>query len=61
MPQDDIPYGKIQTAEELGRLARALRKQRRLTLETVSGLGYLSSAFCQSSNGARRWPRSARR
>jgi len=45
MPQDDIPYGKIQTVEELGRLARAHRKQRRLTLETVSGLGNLSTRF----------------
>lgn len=45
MAQDDIPYGKIQTVEELGRLARAHRKQRRLTLETVSGLGNLSIRF----------------
>lgn len=33
------------TVEELGRLARAHRKQRRLTLETVSGLGNLSTRF----------------
>ena len=45
MAQDDIAYGTIQTAEELGRLARAHRKQRRLTLETVSGLGNLSTRF----------------
>ncbi len=45
MPQYDIPYGKIQTIEELGRLARAHRKQRHLTLETVSGLGNLSTRF----------------
>ncbi|ADE16767.1 hypothetical protein Nhal_3751 [Nitrosococcus halophilus Nc 4] len=45
MPQNDIAYGKIQTVEELGRLARAHRKQRRLTLETVSGLGNLSTRF----------------
>ncbi|MDT8385718.1 MAG: helix-turn-helix transcriptional regulator [Gammaproteobacteria bacterium] len=45
MPQDDIAYGTVQTAEELGRLARAHRKQRRLTLETVSGLGNLSTRF----------------
>ena len=43
MAQEDIPYGKVQTVEELGRLARAHRKQRRLTLETVSGLGNLST------------------
>ena len=45
MAQDDIAYGTIQTAEELGRLARAHRKQRRLTLETISGLGNLSTRF----------------
>lgn len=45
MPQDEIPYGKIQTVDELGRLARAHRKQRRLTLETVSGLGNMSTRF----------------
>lgn len=45
MAQDDIAYGTIQTTEELGRLARAHRKQRRLTLETVSGLGNLSTRF----------------
>ena len=45
MTQDDIAYGAVQTAEELGRLARAHRKQRRLTLETVSGLGNLSTRF----------------
>lgn len=45
MPQDDILYGRIQTVEELGRLARAHRKQRHLTLETVSGLGNLSTRF----------------
>ncbi len=45
MTQGDISYGTVQTAEELGRLARAHRKQRRLTLETVSGLGNLSTRF----------------
>lgn len=45
MAQDDIPYGEIQTVEELGRLARAHRKQGHLTLETVSGLGNLSMRF----------------
>lgn len=45
MTQDNIPYGTIRTVEELGRLARAHRKQRRLTLEAVSGLGNLSPRF----------------
>lgn len=45
MTQEEIAYGAVQTAEELGRLARAHRKQRRLTLETVSGLGNLSTRF----------------
>ena len=45
MTHDDISYGAVQTAEEVGRLARAHRKQRRLTLESVSGLGNLSMRF----------------
>lgn len=45
MSREDIPYGAIQTTEELGHLARAHRKQRRLTLETISGLGNLSTRF----------------
>ena len=45
MAQDDIPYGAVQTCADLGRLARAHRKHRRLTLETVSGLGNLSMRF----------------
>jgi HTH-type transcriptional regulator / antitoxin HipB len=45
MAREDIAYGAIQTTEELGQLARAHRKQRRLTLETISGLGNLSTRF----------------
>jgi len=45
MTEEDSIYGAVQTAEELGRLARAHRKHRRLTLETVSGLGNLSTRF----------------
>ncbi|MCA1803808.1 MAG: helix-turn-helix domain-containing protein [Xanthomonadaceae bacterium] len=45
MKQGDIPYGTIQTVEALGQLARAHRKQRKLTLDTVSGLGNLSPRF----------------
>jgi len=45
MTKHDITYGTIRTAEELGRLARAHRKSRRLTLDTVSGLGNLSTRF----------------
>ncbi len=45
MPSKDIDYGPIQTTGELGRLVRAHRKQRGLTLETVSGLGNLSVRF----------------
>lgn len=45
MAQDDLPYGRIQTTAELGRLVRAHRKSRHLTLETVSGLGNLSMRF----------------
>ncbi len=45
MTKDDIAYGAILTAEELGRLVRKHRKSRRLTLETLSGLGNLSTRF----------------
>jgi transcriptional regulator with XRE-family HTH domain len=41
----DITYGAIQTTHELGSLVRTHRKSRRLTLETVSGLGNLSIRF----------------
>lgn len=45
MTKDDITYGEIRTAEALGQLARAHRKSLSLTLETVSGLGNLSTRF----------------
>ena len=45
MTKDDTTYGAIRTTEELGRLVRAHRKTRRLTLDTVSGLGNLSTRF----------------
>lgn len=38
-------YGAVRSAEELGQLARAHRKSRQLTLETISGLGNLSPRF----------------
>ena len=41
----DVPYGPIRTAAELGGLARAHRKSKRLTLETVSGLSNSSPRF----------------
>ncbi len=40
-----ISYGKIQTTKELGELVRTHRKNRHLTLETISGLGNLSTRF----------------
>ena len=40
-----LPYGKIQTTKELGELVRAHRKSKHLTLETISGLGNLSTRF----------------
>ena len=45
MTKNDISYGRIQTAEDLGHLVRAHRKGKGLTLETVSGLGKLSTRF----------------
>jgi HTH-type transcriptional regulator/antitoxin HipB len=45
MVKNDVSYGRIQTAEDLGHLVRAHRKDKGLTLETVSGLGNLSTRF----------------
>ncbi len=45
MSDHQVQYGAIRSAEELGKLARAYRKQRKLTLETISGLGNLSPRF----------------
>ena len=45
MKEQDPEYGIVRSAEELGRVARVHRKNRRLTLETVSGLGNLSPRF----------------
>jgi HTH-type transcriptional regulator / antitoxin HipB len=44
-PQETNYYGQIQTADELGRLVRAHRKAKQLTLETVAGLGDVSIRF----------------
>ncbi|MYB27304.1 MAG: helix-turn-helix domain-containing protein [Candidatus Dadabacteria bacterium] len=45
MKKQKPEYGIIRSAGELGRIVRAHRKNRRLTLETVSGLGNLSPRF----------------
>ncbi len=45
MAKNDISYGRIQSTGDLGRLVRAHRKDKGLTLETVSGLGNLSTRF----------------
>ena len=45
MEKNDVSYGRIQSAEDLGRLVRAHRKDKGLTLERVSGLGNLSTRF----------------
>ena len=45
MSNDQAQYGVIRTAEDLGKLVRAHRKERKLTLETISGLGNLSTRF----------------
>ena len=45
MNNDQAQYGVVRSAEDLGRLVRAHRKQRKLTLETISGLGNLSTRF----------------
>jgi len=45
MTKEVVTYGAVQIAEEVGRLARAHRKYRHLTRETVTGLDNLSSRF----------------
>ena len=45
MSNDQVQYGAIRSAEDLGKLVLAHRKQRKLTLETISGLGNLSTRF----------------
>ena len=45
MTKYQVHYGAIRSSKALGALARAHRKQRRLTLETISGLGNLSTRF----------------
>ena len=45
MKKQTPEYGIIRSARELGHIARTHRKNRRLTLETVSGLGNLSPRF----------------
>jgi HTH-type transcriptional regulator/antitoxin HipB len=45
MTNKDIRYGAVRSAGELGQLARAHRKNRKLTLETISGLANLSPRF----------------
>lgn len=40
-----VEYGAIRSAEALGKLVRAHRKQHKLTLETISGLGNVSTRF----------------
>ncbi len=45
MPTQKTHYGAVRSVEELGRLVRAHRKNRQLTLATVAGLGNLSPRF----------------
>ena len=45
MKDNPVSYDRIKSVEDLGRLIRSLRKQKRLTIETVSGLGNLSPRF----------------
>jgi len=45
MIKNTIAHGHIQTTKDLGQLVRAHRKEKRLTLQTVAGLGNLSTRF----------------
>ncbi len=40
-----MKYGQVRSSEELGRIARAHRKQQKHTLQDVSDLGHLSPRF----------------
>lgn len=42
---EEIKYGIVRSAAELGEIARAHRKGNRITLERVSGLGNISTKF----------------
>lgn len=45
MKEYTVQYGRIHSTEDLGKLVRAHRKYKGLTLEKVSGLGNLSTRF----------------
>ena len=45
MASNHARYGAVRSVEELGKLTRAHRKQRKLTLEATSGLGNFSTRF----------------
>ena len=45
MSNHPMQYGAVRSAEDLGKIVRAHRKRRKLTLETISGLGNLSTRF----------------
>ena len=45
MASKQVRYGAVRSVEELGKLTRAHRKQRKLTLEATSGLGNFSTRF----------------
>lgn len=45
MAGEQVRYGPVGSVQELGKLTRAHRKRRKLTLEVTSGLGNLSTRF----------------
>ena len=45
MVSEQVRYGPVGSVQELGKLTRAHRKRRKLTLEVTSGLGNLSTRF----------------
>jgi HTH-type transcriptional regulator / antitoxin HipB len=45
MSKEDVHYGPVTTAGELGKVAREHRKYRKLTLEKISGLANVSTRF----------------
>lgn len=45
MAEQEPIYGKVRTVKEVGQLARAHRKQRKLTQETIAGLSNVGTRF----------------
>ncbi len=45
MKDEKVPYGLVRNAQDLGKVTRAHRKSRSISLETLGGLGNLGKRF----------------